>query len=87
MRLMTQWERKGLTQGLRKGRAEGRAEGKAAGEQAVVLRQLQRRFGRMPNGLADQVRQLGLRQIEALAEALLDFSTVRDLKRWLERTQ
>jgi len=83
MQLMTQWERKGLTQGLRKGRAEGRLqEG-----QTLILRLLQRRFGPMPNGLEGQIRKLSLQQMETLAETVLDFSSVTHPKWWLKQIQ
>jgi hypothetical protein len=75
MELMTSWERKGRT--------EGRAEGRAEGELTVIKRQLVRRVGPLSPALMGQVSRLSERQLEALAEALLDFTGVEDLQAWL----
>ena len=64
---------------------EGRAEGRAEGEQRLVLRLLNRRFGEVDASLVERVRLLSTEQLEALAEALLDFSTLADLEVWLNQ--
>jgi hypothetical protein len=50
---------------------------------ALILRQLTRRLGSLPDALRTQVEQLPLPQLEALAEALLDFQSLADLEAWL----
>ncbi len=65
---------------LRKGRQEGRQEGEAA----VILRLLSRRLGAVDPQRQAQIQGLSIPQLEALAEALLDFSTVADLVTWLD---
>jgi hypothetical protein len=50
------------------------------------MRQLPRRVGSLTPGLEQRVQQLSLTQLEDLAVALLDFSSVRDLEAWLEQT-
>ncbi len=65
---------------------EGKIEGKLEGELSLVLRQLSRRFGSISNAQA-QIQALSLPQIEALGEALLDFSTPDDLANWLQANQ
>jgi predicted transposase YdaD len=57
------------------------------GEQAVILRQLDRRIGNVSTDLQSQIRALSLYQLEALAEALLDFSQPADLLYWLDINQ
>jgi predicted transposase/invertase (TIGR01784 family) len=64
-------------------KAEGRAEGQTEGERSLVIRLLTRKIGEVPVTLLDEVRALSIEKLEALAEALLDFSTVTDLKTWL----
>ncbi|MFN4280846.1 DUF4351 domain-containing protein, partial [Thermosynechococcus sp.] len=62
------------------------AEGLQQGEAAVVLRQLRRRFGSVPNDLEERIRRLSPEQIEALAEALLDFTDLEEVSDWLNRS-
>ena len=63
---------------------EGRQEGEQIGESRLVLRQLTRRIGDVSPALRSQVQALTLAQLESLGEALLDFSEVWDLERWLK---
>lgn len=76
MQIVTSW----MEQGLQRGRQEGRQEEAAA----LIFRQLNRRFGAIAPELETQIRALPIDQLEALAEALLDFSEPRDLAAWLE---
>ncbi len=64
--------------------AEGRQEGRQEGELAVVLRLLTRRLGQVEPQWQSQMQQLSSTQLEALADALLDFSTTDDLVAWLQ---
>ncbi len=64
---------------------EALEEGRQLGEVALVLRQLNRRVGEISPELQAQIEALSLEQVEALAEALLDFSGVEDLVSWLDR--
>jgi predicted transposase YdaD len=60
------------------------AEASFEDEQAIILRQLDRRIGEVSPDMQSQIRTLSLYQLEALAEALLDFSEPTDLINWLE---
>jgi hypothetical protein len=62
---------------------EGRQEGRLEGEAKVALRQLDRRCGPLSNATTTRIQALPLGQLEALAEALLDFSGPADLAAWL----
>ena len=53
------------------------------GEQSLILRQLTRRIGEVAPEMRLQVQALSLAQLEALGEALLDFSEPADLDEWL----
>ncbi len=57
-------------------------EGQSAGEQALVLPQLTRKFGNLSPELISRVRGLSLDRLEALGEALLDFTSLADLESW-----
>ena len=73
--------------GLQEGRLQGLDAGKREGRQeeaaALALRQLQRRCGALAPDQAAQIQALPLAQLEALAEALLDFQGPNDLAAWL----
>jgi predicted transposase YdaD len=71
-------------EGLVEGRAEGRVEGALQEAQSLILRQLTRRFGELPNALQAQVQQLPLVQLETLGKMLLDFQSLTDLEAWLQ---
>jgi hypothetical protein len=61
----------------------GEAKGRQEGEVAVTLSQLNRRCGPLTAATTTQIRALPLEQLEALADALLDFQDPADLSAWL----
>jgi flagellar biosynthesis/type III secretory pathway protein FliH len=65
----------GVQQGIQQGRQQGEAD--------LVLRQLQRRFGEIPQNLEETIRNLPVERLEDLGLALLDFETLTDLDNWL----
>lgn len=68
-------------------RAEALREGLEQGLQqeatVLTLRQLRRKLGPLQEGVAETVGSLSTQQLEALAEALLEFQTPADLMAWL----
>jgi Domain of unknown function (DUF4351) len=52
-------------------------------EQALILRQLNRRIGTINSRFETQIFELSVTQLESLGEALLDFSGSTDLEQWL----
>ena len=60
-------------------------EGNKQGEQRLVIRQLNRRLGEIDSSLIERVGGLSVEQLEALGEALLDFSEVAELEGWLRQ--
>ena len=65
--------------------AEGETEGRREEAAAIVLRQINRRFGSISSSVETQIRnQLSLEQIETLAEALFDFAELQELEAWLQ---
>jgi Domain of unknown function (DUF4351) len=73
----------GRQQGRQEGRQEGKQQGRQEGELAIVLRQLTRRFNRLPESVTSQIEALSLSQLESLGDALLDFMSLADLQEWL----
>jgi len=62
---------------------EAKEEGRQEEAASLVLRLLTRRFGEVPQNLAQQVRELPINQIETLGEAFLDFQSLSDVVNWL----
>jgi hypothetical protein len=61
-----------------------RQEGRQEGRQDVLLHLLNRRVGPISSDLQARVKALPIEQLGLLGEALLDFSGLEDLVRWLE---
>jgi predicted transposase YdaD len=55
------------------------------GKRALIMRQLTNRIGEVPADLSAQIAALPLPQLEALGEALLDFTNLADLQAWLSQ--
>ena len=65
------------------GEERGREQGLKTGELELTMRLLQRRCGGLTPSQDARIRALPLPQLEALAEALLDFQAADDLEAWL----
>ncbi len=72
--------------GYERGIKQGLEQGLEQGERSLILRQLNRRVGAIPDRTIDRINQLSITQLESLGEALLDFSAIADLTTWLDRT-
>jgi hypothetical protein len=62
-------------------------ERREAEEQPLILRQLTRQVGELPQPIRQRVENLSSEQLENLGEALLDFSSMADLEAWLEELE
>ncbi|MGK7898760.1 MAG: Rpn family recombination-promoting nuclease/putative transposase [Xenococcus sp. (in: cyanobacteria)] len=62
---------------------QGIKQGLQQGQASLVLRQLKRRIGEVESGDETHITGLSIEQLEALGEALLDFSSRDDLLAWL----
>lgn len=62
----------------------GYERGKQEEGQTIIVRLLQRRVGELSQEVKRQVQALPLEDLEALAEALLDFTQMGDLLNWLQ---
>ena len=67
------------------GLQEGEQRGREEGERSLVLRQLTRRVGELPQEVRQRIETLSLEQLENLGEALLDFQGMADLEAWFSR--
>jgi predicted transposase/invertase (TIGR01784 family) len=83
MQIVTSWMEQGIAEGRAEGEQIGERRGRTEGERALILRMLNRRIGGVSLNLQSQIQSLSLTQLEALGEALLDFSQPNDLVEWL----
>ncbi|MBD2291437.1 DUF4351 domain-containing protein [Microcystis wesenbergii FACHB-1317] len=70
-------------QAVQEGLKTGLQQGVQQEALKLVLRQLQRRFGEIPQNLQETIRNLPVERLEDLGLALLDFDTLTDLDNWL----
>ena len=82
-RAVQDWLAEGRQEGHQEGLQEGLQEGEAREAAKMTLRQLTRRCGPLSETTTAQIRALPLEQLEALADALLDFQGPADLVVWL----
>lgn len=71
---------------LHRGRQEGRLEGEVQGEANVTLHQLNRHCDPPSDTTTTRIQALPLEQLQALTEALLDFSSPADFSAGLANT-
>jgi hypothetical protein len=80
---------KGEVIGLQKGEVIGLQKGEVIGlqkgEAKLVIRQIRRRFGEIPQNITDKISKLSPEYLESLGEALLDFQSLTDVSDWLGR--
>jgi predicted transposase/invertase (TIGR01784 family) len=77
-------KQEGIQIGKQEGIQIGKQEGRREGEISLVMRLIRRKFGQPDQALVNKISNLTLEQLENLGEELLDFTTIDDLRRWLE---
>ncbi len=97
MEIVTSWMEKGIEigreigfkigweEGFKLGMEEGIELGRQSAAASFVLRLLQRLFGDLSQSQQERIQGLSRHSLEELAEALLDFNSITDLKNWLAR--
>ena len=60
-------------------------EGVEDGERKLIFRLLTRRVGTLSASVKSQIEALSVEQLEALGDALLEFTSESDLVTWLEQ--
>jgi predicted transposase/invertase (TIGR01784 family) len=63
---------------------EAREEGREEEARSLILRQLSRRMGALPEQSRLRIEALALPQLENLSVALIDFATIGDLETWFD---
>jgi hypothetical protein len=80
MELTTTWKEEGIQEGIQ----IGRQEGQQAEALSITRRLLTRRFGLLAPELDERISILTLPRLETLIEDLLDFTSMDDLRTWLD---
>ncbi len=75
MEYVTGIERRAIQRGLQQGLGQGAA--------SIVLRLLRRRLGELKSSVVARIEALPIEKLEQLSEALLDFTSIKDLNAWL----
>jgi predicted transposase/invertase (TIGR01784 family) len=73
-------EQKGMEKGIRLERARIRER-----QQSLLLRQITRSFGPIPDDIQYQISQFSFDRLETLSEAFLDFTNLNDLINWFNK--
>jgi hypothetical protein len=81
---ITSVERIGYDRGLQDGEEKGQEKGAQRQARSLLLKQLARKVGAMPDRIVDRINALSIEQLESLGEALLDFGSIDDLTNWLD---
>jgi hypothetical protein len=84
MPYVTSVERIAEARGEARGKALGEARGKVEGGAGVLLRQLRKLCGPLPEDLAQRIRCLPLERMEALGEGLFELRSLQDVQAWLD---
>jgi predicted transposase/invertase (TIGR01784 family) len=77
-------EAEAMQKGWLRGHDQGLQEGLQQEGKMIVIRQLTRRLGNVPAEAIAKISALTLAELEALSEALLDFTQPEDLTHWLQ---
>ena len=73
------WIEQGRAEGIEKGLADGRAEGRAEGQAGLLLRQLELRFGAVPEAARERIRGASVSELEVWAEAVLGAASLDEV--------
>jgi predicted transposase YdaD len=69
---------------LEEGEQRGFRQGRKNEARSLLLRQLSKKLGNLSPRYRTQIKNLTLKQMQTLCEALLDFTTIADLDLWLK---
>jgi flagellar biosynthesis/type III secretory pathway protein FliH len=85
MPYVTSVEREHIAAAERIALQQGRQQGHRDGQAAVPLRLIERRWGGVDDDVRATVAALSPERLEALADGLLDFGSVDEVRRWLSK--
>jgi flagellar biosynthesis/type III secretory pathway protein FliH len=74
----------GIVIGRDEGIVIGRDEGIIEGKKSLLLKQLSRKLGDIPDPIQQQINQLSGESLEILSEMLFELENLDDLRQWLD---
>jgi predicted transposase YdaD len=74
---------RGFKIGAERGEKRGEENGAYRQARSLILRQLDRKIGIIPNDIIKRIDTFSIVQLESLSEALFDFESIADLTIWL----
>jgi hypothetical protein len=74
-----EWLEESEARGVARGEAEGEARGEALRARRMLLRQLQKRFGALPEGVVKRVEEADPDWCEEVAERLFEVESLEEL--------
>ncbi len=77
-------ERGRITYAEQQGEQRGEQKGQQKGRTQLIIRQLKKRFGEIPEAISSQVEDLSVADLDNLGEDFLDFNNLEDLLSWLQ---
>jgi predicted transposase/invertase (TIGR01784 family) len=78
--IVQDWMQRGLQKGLQQGLQQGLQR-----EKRLVMKQLERRFGKLSQKRRKQVKDLSIEEIEMLGETIFDLEDKAELTKWLDK--
>jgi hypothetical protein len=73
------WRQEGEQKGRQEGEQKGRQEGEQKGEARVLLRQLERRFGSVPDPVRDRIASADVADLDQWIMRVLDAGSIDDV--------
>lgn len=73
------YTKKGMEMGLEKGMEQGKIQGRAEGQASILLRQLERRFGPLPDAVTQCICAADSAQLEQWSLNILDAVSLDDV--------
>lgn len=70
-----------IEQGKAEGKAEGKTEGEVSGRAALLLKQLQLKFGAVPDAVRERVHAASIDELDRWGERVLTAATLEDVLR------
>ncbi|NET47049.1 Rpn family recombination-promoting nuclease/putative transposase [Okeania sp. SIO2B3] len=77
-------ERGRITYAEQQGEQRGEQKGQQKGRAQLIIRQLKKRFGEIPEAIISQIEDLSVEDLDNLGEDFLDFNNLEDLLSWLQ---
>ena len=76
-----------IQEGKEVGAEEGEVLGIKKGKATLLMKQINKRFGRIPPALEDKLRASNPEVVDQFGESLFDFQSLEDAEKWWEKNE